>query len=63
MEGEEVEEVVSKLEAEVMAVVVVVVVVAEGWWGVEEEAMMEIRHSLKVGDVCSEVLQWEQVFK
>lgn len=48
MEGEEVEEVVSKLEAEVM----VVVAVAEGW-GVEEEAMMESWHSLKVGDVCS----------
>lgn len=50
MEGEEVEEVVSKLEAEVM--VMVVVAVAEGW-GVEEEAMMESLHSLKVGDVCS----------
>lgn len=52
MEGEEVEEVVSKLEAEVMVMVVVVVAVAEGW-GVEEEAMMESWHSLKVGDVCS----------
>lgn len=60
MEGEEVEEVVSKLEAEVM--VMVVFAVAEGW-GVEEEAMMESRHSLKVGMFVLEVLQWKQVFK
>lgn len=41
MEGEEVEEVVLKLEAEVT----VMVVVAEGW--VEEEAVEETRHRLK----------------